>query len=168
MEMHHHYSIACYLLLPVVRRATRESTSRHTAAVELPPSNTAGHNRTFSTTASYLRNKLPEEIFATMERDKLKTEINAFRCALASAPRVERDSCSAKEEEHIEKILSVMIIRHDAFTVCSTDIARTFPLREQFGVTLWKRCAFRGGFEEGMFQPQRLNQWLWDRLAHQL
>ena len=75
---------------PTVRRATRALTSHHTAAVAIPSSNTAGHKRTFLPTASRLWNELPLEIFT-------------IRClASAPAPRVERDSCSAKEETHIE------------------------------------------------------------------
>ena len=39
---------------PEVRRATRTSTSHHTAVVGILPSNTAGHKRTFLPTASSL------------------------------------------------------------------------------------------------------------------
>ena len=73
-------------LPPVVRRATRASTPQHTAAVAIPPSNTAGRKRTFLPTGSLLRNELPEEIFVIRKRDKFKTEVNAFLDALIQLP----------------------------------------------------------------------------------
>ena len=99
MEMHHHYS-----MLPPPRRATRESTYHHTAVVAILPSNTVGHNMAFLPNASILWNELPEKKVGIRERDKFKTEINAF-LASALAPSVERDSCSVKEEAHIKKII---------------------------------------------------------------
>ena len=64
--------------LPVGQKATKPSPSHHTAAVAIPPSNASGHKRTLLSTASHLWNELPEEIVAIRERDKFKTEVNAF------------------------------------------------------------------------------------------
>ena len=67
---------------PVSVKSHQASTSHHTAAVAIPPSNTAGHKRTFLPTASHLWNEIPQEIVAIRERDKLKTDVNAFLGAL--------------------------------------------------------------------------------------
>ena len=64
--------------LQIVRKATRASTSHRTAAVIIPISSTDGHKSTSLASTSRLWNKLPEEIVAIRERNKFKTEVNAF------------------------------------------------------------------------------------------
>ena len=65
-------------------------------------SNTAGHKRTFLPNVSHMWNELPEEIVAIRERDKFKTEVNAFLDALRQRLPIEwRGIAALPMKKHI-------------------------------------------------------------------
>ena len=76
-------------LLPepyIERRETRQSRSRHSAALEPIKSNTTSHQRSFIPATVQLWNNLPQEIVDIKDRQKFKSEVNTLLSAVRQRP----------------------------------------------------------------------------------
>jgi hypothetical protein len=66
---------------PIEQRRTRQSASRHSAALVEPQSSTTSHKRSFLPATVSLWNRLPERIVTIKDRQRFKCEVNSFLSA---------------------------------------------------------------------------------------